>query len=175
MKVEKIPALIGLVLIILLAFLIIWQAGIFGVSKGRLEQDARDKQGVEKSWEMAQAVNEDMCAMLFYDEEKENYAYSIYLTKEGLSYGYFYRQGGTDAYMEEGVKGVVFEDKGIALLSLNEDKVCKIVVDDSVKQETIQVDSEEPFTIVLPIECGAITMYDAQENVVTLYDTFTGA
>ena len=28
MKVEKIPALIGLVLIILLAFLIIWQAGI---------------------------------------------------------------------------------------------------------------------------------------------------
>lgn len=42
MKVEKIPALIGLVLIILLAFLIIWQAGIFGVSKGRLEQDARD-------------------------------------------------------------------------------------------------------------------------------------
>lgn len=50
MKVEKIPALIGLVLIILLAFLIIWQAGIFGVSKGRLEQDARDKQGVEKSW-----------------------------------------------------------------------------------------------------------------------------
>ena len=136
---------------------------------------ARDKQGVGKSWEMAQAVNEDMCAMLFYDEEKENYAYSIYLTKEGLSYGYFYRQGGTDAYMEEGVKGVVFEDKGIALLSLNEDKVCKIVVDDSVKQETIQVDSEEPFAIVLPIECGAITMYDAQENVVTLYDTFTGA
>ena len=167
MKVEKIPALIGLVLIILLAFLIIWQAGIFGVSKGRLEQDARDKQGVGKSWEMAQAVNEDMCAMLFYDEEKENYAYTIYLTKEGLSYGYF--------YMEEGVKGVVFEDKGIALLSLNEDKVCKIVVDDSVKQETIQVDSEEPFAIVLPIECGAITMYDAQENVVTLYDTFTGA
>ena len=175
MKVEKIPALIGLVLIILLPFLIIWQAGIFGVSKGRLEQDARDKQGVGKSWEMAQAVNEDMCAMLFYDEEKENYAYSIYLTREGLSYGYFYRQGGTDAYMEEGVKGVVFEDKGIALLSLNEDKVCKIVVDDSVKQETIQVDSEEPFAIVLPIECGAITMYDAQENVVTLYDTFTGA
>lgn len=175
MKVEKIPALIGLVLIILLAFLIIWQAGIFGVSKSRLEQDAREKQDVEKGWEMAQAVNEDMCAMLFYDEERENYAYSIYLTREGLSYGYFYRQGGTDAYMEEGVKGIVFEDKGIALLSLNEDKVCKIVVDDNVKQETIQVDARQPFALVLPIECGAITMYDAQDNVVTLYDTFTGA
>ena len=77
--------------------------------------------------------------------------------------------------MEEGVKGLVFENKGIALLSLNEDKVCKIVVDNSVEKKTIQVDSNEPFAIVLPIDCSAITMYDAQENVVTLYDSFTGA
>ncbi|MCI8541708.1 hypothetical protein [Acetatifactor aquisgranensis] len=175
MKVEKIPALIGLVLIILLAFLIIWQAGIFGVSRDRLEQDARERQNIAGSWEMAQDVNEDVCAMLFYDDVRENYTYSIYLTKEGLSYGYFFRQGGTDAYMEEGVKGVVFEDKGIALLSLNEDKVCKIVVDSNADQKTIQVNAEEPFAVVLPIECGAITMYDAQGNIVTLYDTFTGA
>ena len=44
-----------------------------------------------------------------------------------------------------------------------------------MKQETIQVDARQPFALVLPIECGAITMYDAQDNVVTLYDTFTGA
>lgn len=175
MKVEKIPALIGLVLIILLAFLIIWQAGIFGVSRDRLEQDARERQNIAGSWEMVQDVNDDVCAMLFYDGARENYTYSIYLTKEGLSYGYFFRQGGTDAYMEEGVKGVVFENKGIALLSLNEDKVCKIVVDSNADQKTIQVDSEEPFAVVLPIDCGAITMYDAQDNIVTLYDTFTGA
>ena len=73
------------------------------------------------------------------------------------------------------MKGVVFEDKGIALLSLNEDKVCKIVVDSNADQKTIQVNAEEPFAVVLPIECGAITMYDAQGNIVTLYDTFTGA
>ena len=175
MKAEKIPVLIGMVLIVLLAFLIIWQAAIFGVSKGRLEQDARERQHVANSWEMAQAVDDNICAMLFYDEDKGEYAYSIYLTRDGLSYGYFYRQGGTDAYMEEGVKGLVFENKGIALLSLNEDKVCKIVVDNSVEKKTIQVDSNEPFAIVLPIDCSAITMYDAQENVVTLYDSFTGA
>ncbi len=175
MKAEKIPVLIGLVLIILLAFLIIWQAGIFGVSKDRLEQDARKRQSVENSWEMVQAVDDNICAMLFYDESRGKYTYSIYLTKEGLSYGYFYRQGGTDAYMEEGVKGLVFENKGIALLSLNEDKVCKIVVDNSVEEKTIRVDSDEPFAVVLPIDCSAITMYDAQDNVVTLYDTFTGA
>lgn len=175
MKAEKIPVLIGLVLIILLAFLIIWQADIMGVSENRLEQDAREKQNIESTWEMAQAMNDDICAMLFYDENREEYSYSIYLSREGFSYGYFYRQGGTDAYMAEGVKGIVFEDKGIALLSLNEDKVCKIVVDNSAEKDVIQVDAQEPFAVVLPIDCGAITMYDAQDNVVTLYDTFTGA
>ncbi len=174
-KVEKIPVLIGMMLIVLLAFLIIWQAGIFGVSKDKLEQDAREKQHIASNWEMTQAVDDDICAMLFYDENKDNYAYSIYLTRGGISWGYFYRQGGTDAYMEEGVKGVVFEDKGIALLSLNEDKVCKIVVSNNVEERTIQLDDEEPFAIVLPVDCSSIIMYDAQENVVTLYDTFTGA
>ena len=175
MKADKIPALIGFLVIVLLAFLIIWKAEVIGISKGRLEQDARERQNVAEDWEMAQAVDEDICAMLFYDNERKEYVYAVYLCKEGFSYGYFFTQGGTDAYMAEGVKGIVFEDKGIALLSLNEDKVCKIVVDSNADQKTIQVNAEEPFAVVLPIECGAITMYDAQGNIVTLYDTFTGA
>ena len=175
MKAEKIPALIGFVLIILLAFLIIWKAGIFGVSESRLEQDARERQHVENGWEMAQAVNEDICAMLFYDEEKDECAYSIYLSKEGISYGYFFRQGGFDPYMAESVKGVVFEERGIALLSMNEDKVSRIVTDDNGAEKVIQVDPAEPFVILLPIDCGDIVMYDDQNNVVTMYDTFTGA
>nr|WP_300839699.1 hypothetical protein [uncultured Acetatifactor sp.] len=173
MKADKIPALIGFLVIVLLAFLIIWKAEVIGISKGRLEQDARERQNVAEDWEMAQAVDEDICAMLFYDNERKEYVYAVYLSKEGFSYGYFFTQGGTDAYMAEGVKGIVFEDKGIALLSLNEDKVCKVVTEDS--GEEILVDPQEPFAIVLPIDCGAITLYDAQNQVVTLYDTYTGA
>ncbi|MCI9189381.1 MAG: hypothetical protein HFH84_07110 [Lachnospiraceae bacterium] len=174
MKAEKIPLLLGIILIILLAFLIVWQADMLGVSAGRLEQDARENQEIGSSWEMAQAVNDDMCAMLFYDEEKDDCAYSIYLSRDGFSFGYFFRQGGFDPYMADSVKGIVFEDKGIALLSLNEDGVCKIVVDNDTEEKVISVDPEEPFAVVLPVDCGAITMYDAQENIVTLYDTYTG-
>ena len=174
MKAEKIPLLLGMVLIILLAFLIVWQAEVLGVSVSRLEQDARENQGIKSSWEMAQAVNDDMCAMLFYDEEKDDCAYSVYLSREGFSFGYFFRQGGFDPYMADNVKGIVFEDKGIALLSLNIDRVCKIVVDNNVKENVIRVDPEAPFAVVLPVDCGAITMYDDQENIVTLYDTYTG-
>ena len=173
-KAEKIPLLLGIILIILLAFLIVWQADMLGVSAGRLEQDARENQEIGSSWEMAQAVNDDICAMLFYDEEKDDCAYSIYLSRDGYSFGYFFRQGGFDPYMADSVKGIVFEDKGIALLSLNEDGVCKIVVDNDTEEKVISVDPEEPFAVVLPVDCGAITMYDAQENIVTLYDTYTG-
>lgn len=175
MKAEKLMLFSGCVLIVLLAFLIVWQADVLGVSAARLEQDARENQNIENGWKVVQAVNDEIGAMLFYDEEKEDCAYSIYLSREGMSFGYFYREGGFDPYMAEGVKGVVFEDKGIALLSLNEDKVCRIVTDNSSTRETIQVDPLEPFAILLPADCGEITMYDVQENVVVLHDTYTGA
>ena len=88
MKAEKVPVLLGIVLIILLGFLIVWQADVLGVSAGRLEEDARENQEIKNGWEVAQAVNDDMCAMLFYDEEKDDCAYSIYLSREGFSFGY---------------------------------------------------------------------------------------
>ncbi len=170
-KSEKIPMLAGIVLIILLAFLIVWKADILGVAETRLEQDAREKLKVESGWEVAQAVNKDISAMLFYDQDGQESKYAIYLTREGLSYGYFYTQGGSDIQKTEKVKGIVFEDKGIVLMSLNQDKVCKIVIENEGKEETIQVDCQKPFAMVLPVDCSEIVMYDEQENIVTLYDT----
>ncbi len=174
MKAEKAMLFSGCVLIVFLAVLIVWQADVLGVSAAKLEEDAREHQEIENGWEVAQDINDDMCAMLFYDKEKDDCTYSIYLSKEGISYGYFFRQGGFDPYMAEGVKGVVFEDKGIALLSMNENQVCRIVTDNEVTEKVIQVDPTEPFVVLLPIDCGEIVMYDAQDNIVTMYDTFTG-
>lgn len=175
MKADKVMLFSGCILIVLLAVLIVWQADVLGVSAAKLEEDARENQEIENGWEVAQDINDDMCAMLFYDKERDDCTYSIYLSKGGISYGYFFRQGGFDPYMAESVKGVVFEDKGIALLSMNENKVCRIVTDNSVTEKVIQVDPTEPFVVLLPIDCGEIVMYDDQDNVVTMYDTFTGA
>lgn len=174
MKTERMFIFLGALLIILLAFLIVWQVGIFGVSQGRVEQDARESQKINSKWEVAQDANEDLCALLFYDEDKDEYTYSIYLSENGISFGYFFREGGSYPYIEEGVQGIIYEDKGIALLSLNEDKVNKIVTDNHVKEETILVNPLEPFAIMLPVDCGEITMYDSMGNIVTLYDTYKG-
>lgn len=171
---EKILLAAGIIVIIFLAVLIVWQSDRIGVSRKGLEKDARENQDIEEDWIMAQDVNDDLCAMLFYDENQEKYVYSVYLSHEGMSFGYFYRQGGTDEYIGESVKGIVYEDKGIALMSMNHDKVCRIQVESAEGEKNIQVDPTKPFAVVLPSECGEITMYDASENVVVLYDAYTG-
>lgn len=172
MKVEKICGFLGVLVIILLAFVIIWNANIIGVAAGSLEKDAREEQNIADSWQMAQAVNDDLCAMLFYDEETREYVYSIYMKKEGTAYGYFFSQGGSDAYIGEGVRGMIFDDRGIALLSMNEDKVCRIEVDDGAAEKSIEIDPIKPFVVVIPINSGEITMYNSLGNVVSLYDTY---
>lgn len=170
MKAEKITMIVGAVVIVFLAFAIVSEAGIIGISRGRLEEDARKTQDIDNSWEMAQGANEGLCAMLFYDADRDEYKYSVYLTGESLSYGYFFRDGGAYPFAEESVHGLIYEDKGIALLSPNEEEISRIVVGD----ETIEVNPEEPFAVVLPIDCGEITLYDTEGNIVTLYDTYTG-
>lgn len=107
---QKLSMAAGVAMIILLAVLIVWQADILGVPEGKLEQDARKAQQIEDSWEVVRDINGDMCAMLFYDNARRSCTYSIYLTRNGMSYGYFFGQGGLDAYMVEGVKGLKFED-----------------------------------------------------------------
>lgn len=173
-KTERILILAGILVIIALGCLIVYQADVIGVSQSRLEQDAREVQHINAKWDVAQAVNDEMCAMIFYDNEKNKCAYSVYLSGEEYTLGYFYREGGEAPYMEEGVQGLIYEDKGIALMSMNADKVASIVVGDGSREQTIAVDPEQPFAVVLPIESNMITMYDDQGKVVTLYDTFKG-
>lgn len=172
MKAEKICGILGVLVIILLAFVIVWNADIIGVAAGSLEKDAREEQEIPGDWEMAQAVNDDLCAMLFYDSETGDYKYAIYMKREGTSYGYFFSQGGSDAYIGEGVWGMIFDDKGISLLSMNVDKVCRIAISDGVTEKSIEIDPAKPFVVVLPINSGEITMYDSLGNIVTLYDTY---
>lgn len=168
---EKICIIAGMLVIILLGVLIIIKLDVIGVSKNRLERDARKSQNISSEWQMVQSENEDMCVMLFYDEAKSDCRYAVYLTRDGLSYGYFFVDGGVDGFMLDGPRSMIYEDRGVALLSLNKDKVCRIKVGSSAV-EMIDVDPSKPFAVALPVGCGEITLYDAQDHIVTLYDAF---
>lgn len=173
MSMIKISMVTGILVIILLAVLIIMNLGIVGVSQNRLEQAARKDQDISSDWKMVQDINEDMCIMLFYNEAKSDCRYSVYETRDGISYGYFFIDGGVDGFMIDSARSMVYEDRGIVLLSMNRDKVCRIEVE-SAAAGTIQVDPSKPFAVLLPINCGEITMYDAQGEIVMLYDSFAG-
>lgn len=173
MSMIKISMVTGILVIILLAVLIIMNLGIVGVSQNRLEQAARKEQNISSDWQMVQDVNEDMCIMLFYNEAKSDCRYSVYETHDGISYGYFFIDGGVDGFMIDSARSMVYEDRGIVLLSMNRDKVCRIEVE-SAATGTIQVDPSKPFAVLLPVNCGEITMYDAQGEIVMLYDSFAG-
>ena len=173
MSMIKISMVTGILVIILLAVLIIMNLGIVGVSQNRLEQAARKEQNISSDWQMVQDVNEDMCIMLFYNEAKSDCRYSVYETHDGISYGYFFIDGGVDGFMIDSARSMVYEDSGIVLLSMNRDKVCRIEVE-SAATGTIQVDPSKPFAVLLPVNCGEITMYDAQGEIVMLYDSFAG-
>lgn len=172
MKKDVIALVAGLIVILLLGGVIIYQAEIFGVSEGRLVADARNEQKISKDWDVKQSTNDDMCAMLFYDAGKKNYTYSVYLKKDSLSFGYFYRDGGNDPYIGEGVQGIFYEDKGIVLLSMNEEKVARVVVESGTDKKAIPVDPEAPFALVFPPESNEITLYDIDDNLITLYDRY---
>lgn len=173
MKAEKISIIIGILVIILLGILIIMNLGIIGVSKNLLEQDARKHQDISSDWQMVQDINKDMSVMLFYNEAQSDCRYSVYMTHDGISYGYFFIDGGVDGFLIDSSRSVIYADRGIALLSMNKDKVCRIEVE-SGEVKVIRVDPSKPFAVVLPVNCGEITLYDAQDNIVTLYDTFAG-
>lgn len=169
MKTEKIAVLAGILVIVFLGVLILWKADILGSSPENLERKAREEQEIDSRWKLVQDTNADMSALLFYNQEKSDCRFSVYLTRESLSYGYFFREGGADGFIINGVRGLVFEDKGVALLSLNGDKVCRIQCGNG---ESREIDPSLPFAVVLPADCGEVTLYDETGRIVTLYDAF---
>lgn len=166
----------GACVIVLLGAMIFWQSGFFGVTKSGLEKDARESMKVDNTWESVQAVNEDLSAMLFYGPEQTGYTYAVYLNRDGFSFGYFFRESGVGPYIEEGVQEIIYEDRGIALLSMNVDGISRIVSENGVTVQTIEVDADKPFAAVLPANSGEITLYDVSGNIVEgkLYDRYTG-
>ena len=166
----------GACVILFLGAMILWKADIFGVPKSGLEKDVRETMKIDSSWESVQAVNDDLGALIFYSPEQNEYTYAVYFNRDGFSFGYFFQEGGSGPYIEEGVQEIIYESKGKVLLSMNTDGICRIVADSYATEQTIEIDPERPFAVVLPVNCGEVTLYDAAGNIVEgkLYDRYTG-
>lgn len=155
---------IGIALVLVFTLLTLYSNGSIGVSKSKIESDARKTQKINDNWQVTKSISHLMGALLFYDTESNDLTYSIYLNRIGFSFRYFFRSGGSRGEIKEGICEFRYDGYGCALLSKNKDKAKRIEIDNGQEIKTVDIDSDKPFTLVLPENCGIVTVYDINNN-----------
>lgn len=106
----KYISFVAAALIAIVAFL--YFTGQFGVSQADIEADARESQKIDESWLCIKASEDDVTAMLFYDEFLGDYKVSIYTNPVDRPFGSFFLYGGTTNAENEGIAEYLISDSG---------------------------------------------------------------
>ena len=160
----------GIAICALIAVAFIFSAGVIGVSADNIESDARKSQKVD-ACEVSKSVNDKIGAMIFYNDTLDAHVFSIYLNREGFSFGYFFRTGGSDSIIMDGVHEFAYDTHGSAIISMNKVGVAKMKLDNGVNVTQIDIDPSKPFAVVIPENCGLVTLFDINENTVPITST----
>jgi len=151
---------------LLIIFVVAYLNNVFGISATNIEREARKSNIIGDSWGVSKSLNDELCALIFYDETLDDFSYSIYVNRDGLSFGYFFIKGGSTIEVEQGIEVFDYDIKGKVLISMNKDRVAKILLDDDIIITQIDVDPEKPFAVVIPVNCGSVTLYNSSGEIV---------
>ena len=99
------------------------------------------------------------------------HTFSVYVHRPGLSFGYFFRGGGSLSGVDRGITEFTVEGYSErAFISMNQQQVARLEMDDGNSIQVIDIDSQKPFAIVLPINSGIITFFDANGRPVEYWN-----
>lgn len=162
--------LLGIMLVCIIFLGYLYLNNDIGTHKSKLEDDIRSSQKMKDDWIVEGYISDTMAAYISYPENQSDHTFSVYVNRPGLSFGYFFRGGGSLSsvvtYIEEyTVEG--YHER--AFISMNTMKVDKLTIDDGNAVQEIDIDSNKPFAIVLPINAGTITFYDVNGNQVEFF------
>ena len=158
-----------LVCVLLLGFL--YMDDDIGTSAANLESDIRNLQKIPEDWIVEGDVSDTMAAYISYPQDRSDHTFSVYVNRPGLSFGYFFRAGGKLSDIQEGIAEFTTEGANErALISMNQQQVQQLQIDDGHAKQAIDIDSDQPFAIVLPINAGSITFYDVNGNAVEYWN-----
>lgn len=163
-KIKILGVIFGL---LLLCFCFLYLNNDIGIHKSKLEEYIRSSQKINDGWVVEGDISDTMAAYISYPENQADHTFSVYVNRSGLSFGYFFRGGGSlssiATYIEEyTVEG--YNER--AFISINKQKVDNLTIDDGNSVQVIDIDSNKPFAIVLPVNAGTITFYDVNGNEV---------
>ena len=162
---------IGVVLACILFVCFLYTNNEIGVTSSKLEADIRSSQKIKDDWTVDGSVSSTMAAYISYPQDLSDHSFSVYVNRPGLSFGYFFRGGGTLSGIQRGI--VEFTVEGYnerAFISMNQQQVTQLEIDDGNTIQVLDIDSNKPFAIVLPINAGNITFYDVNRNTVEYWN-----
>ena len=167
MKKRFLKIVIGIVFVCILFVGYLYANNDIGMTSTNLEADIRSSQKIKDDWTLDGSVSNTMAAYISYPQDKSAHTFSVYVNRPGLSFGYFFRGGGNLSEVQRGI--VEFTVEGYnerAFISMNQQQVQQLEIDDGNAIQVIDIDSNKPFVIVLPINAGKITFYDVNRNTV---------
>ena len=154
-----------LVCVLLLGFL--YMDDDIGTSAANLESDIRNLQKIPEDWIVEGDVSDTMAAYISYPQDRSDHTFSVYVNRPGLSFGYFFRGGGSLSGVERGIAEFTVDGYNErAFISMNQPKVARLEIDDGNTVQIIDLNSDQPFAIVLPANAGVIHFYDGNGNPV---------
>ena len=171
MKKRFLKIVIGIVLVCILFVGFLYANNNIGMTSTNLETDIRSSQKIKDDWTLDGSVSNTMAAYISYSQDMSDHTFSVYVNRPGLSFGYFFRGGGTLSGIQKGI--VEFTVEGYnerAFISMNQQQVQQLEIDDGNTIQVVDIDSNKPFAIVLPINAGNITFYDVNRNTVECWN-----
>ena len=170
-RVNKLMKFILCVLLICIVFVgFLYLNNDIGVQKSQLEADIRSSQKIKSDWIVNGTVSDTIAAFISYPNDMTDHTFSVYVNRPGLSLGYFFRGGGDLTGEDNGIAEYTVEGyKERAFISMNKQQVECLKIDDGTSIKVIDIDSNKPFAIVLPVNAGDIAFYDVDENTVEFW------
>ena len=154
-----------LVCVLLLGFL--YMDDDIGTSAANLESDIRNLQKIPEDWIVEGDVSDTMAAYISYPQDRSDHTFSVYVNRPGLSFGYFFRGGGSLSGVERGIAEFTVDGYNErAFISMNQPKATQLEIDDGNTVQIIDLNNDQPFAIVLPANAGVIYFYDKNGNPV---------
>ena len=167
MKKTLLKILLGVVLACALLVGILYANDDIGKTANSLEANIRQSQNILDNWNVDGSISDTMAAFISYPQDKTDHTFSVYVNRPGLSFGYFFRGGGDIVQVEDYIAEFVIDGYNErAFISMNAQNVVRLEIDDGNNIRIIDIDSDKPFAIVLPLNAGSICFYDTNGNVV---------
>ena len=171
MKKQLPKIIIGVLLILALFIGYLFMNNYIGLSAKKIEEDIRTSQKIMDDWIVDGSISDTMAGFISYPKDKSDHTFSVYVNRPGLSVGYFFRGGGDIVGVDKYITAFTVDGyKERAFISMNTQQVKRIEIDDGNGVQLIEIDSNKPFAIVLPLNAGTVTFYDINEQVVEYHN-----